>query len=627
MSQATRRVPVCLSVTLLLMPVAALRAETPRERPDGNVCVVRDGNSQHVIYCEADALGWVKEAAAEVQRVVKISTGLELPISHRPADRMICLGDNQASRKAGIKPGAEAADDTFVLRTVGEIIFIVGKDAPGKPGWSSRGTLYGAYEFLETLGVRWLLPGEWGEDIPRRATLVVPRINVRQSPAFFARVLQDVQDRRPKEDRRPSAPKLWLQRQKIPSAFDGWKLSAGHAWDDYITPEQADKHPEWLAKDRSGNPRRFPRHKAIKFCTSQPALVEAFTEGVVRSLDRNPQRRCASISASDGGDFCQCPNCAPLVTRDPHGKPSYSTLMLRFYNDVARRVAVTHPDRLLCGLVYYNYMYPPPSGQEKLSPNLWLSWAPLNYYGWGLAKPAYREEFRRVAAGWLAVTPNLVYHNYSTWMRSYNGAPLPVGREVLSLELPAVHRAGVRAVDMVGLGAWGYGAANNYILAKQMWDPRLDVDKVYREWLQRAYGPGWEPMYQLNAMLESRLMARKAKESPAYRGQNYEVNYDLLAEVHAPVFGEMERLYREAYAKTATQSQRRRLEMFAENLIVLHHDLCQAGLLADAEKSVFYRAPEAYRRFLADTELSFALYRDSKRRYAVPIWKGEYRGP
>lgn len=579
-----------------------------------------------MIYFEANAPAWVREAAAEVQRVVKISTGLELPISHQPAERMICLGDNQASRRAGVLLPADAADDTFILRTVGESIFIVGKDTPGEPGWSSRGTLYGAYEFLETLDVRWLLPGEWGEDIPRRTTLTLHRLNTQESPAFFSRVLQDVQDRRPKQDKLPSAPKLWLQRQKIPSALDGWKLGAGHSWDDYITPGQAEAHPEWLAKDAAGRPRHFPRHKSIKFCTSEPRLAEAFAAGVIRSLDKHPERRCASISPSDGGDFCQCPKCAELVTQDPRGKPSYSALILRFYNEVARRVAAKHPDRLLCGLVYYNYMYPPPTFPEKLMPNLWLSWAPLNYYGWGLAKPVYRDEFRRVAEGWLAVTPNLVYHNYSTWMRSYNGAPVPVGREILKLELPMVYEAGARAVDMVGLGAWGYGAPTNYILARQMWNPRLDVDGTYREWLQRAYGPGWEAMEKLNAMLEGRMMARKAKEPPAYRGQNYEVNYELIADVHAPVFAEMERFYGEALAKTATEAQRRRLEMFGDNLVVLHHDLRQAGLLTDAEKSIFYRDEEAYRKFLADTEFSLALYRDHRNRYSVPLWKGEYRG-
>lgn len=610
---------------------APSQAAPPGSRSTDALRIIENGKTDYGIYCHAGAPASVQEAAKEIQRVLNVATGVELPLLREPAERMICLGDNEASRAVDASLPADAAADSFLLRTAGRTLFIVGNDSPDQarpqPGWASRGTLYGVYEFLERLGVRWLLPGEWGEDIPQSATLTVPRMDIHESPAFFSRVLEDVQDRRPPEDKRPSAAKLWLQRQKIPSTLDGWKLSAGHAWDDYITPEQAAAHPQWLAKDRNGNPRHFARHKSVKFCTSQPELVEAFAASVIRTLDKYPERRCASISPSDGGDFCQCAQCAPLVETDPHGKPSYAALMLRFYGDVARRVAAKHPDRLLCGLVYYNYMYPPAQPAERLPANLWLSWAPLNYYGWGLAKPVYRDELAGVAAGWAAVTPNLVYHNYSTWMRSFHGAPLPPALEILKLEVPTVYRAGARAVDMVGIGAWGYGGPTNYILAKQMWNPRVDVDQLYREWLQRAYGPGWDAMDKLNRTLAARMMARKAKESPAYRGQNYEVNYELLADVHAPIFAEMERLYLEALAKTATEAQRRRLEMFGDNLIMLHHSLRQAGLLARAEESAFYRDEQAYGKFLAETEWSLSLYRNFRSRYLVPVWKGEYRGP
>jgi hypothetical protein len=54
--------------------------------------------------------------------------------------------------------------------------------------------------------------------------------------------------------------------------------------------------------------------------------------------------------------------------------------------------------------------------------------------------------------------------------------------------------------------------------------------------------------------------------------------------------------------------------------------LHQAGLLGAARTSIFYRDEDAYRKFLADTEFSMALYRDHRSRYTVPIWKGEYRG-
>lgn len=619
---------VAIAAILATFVLLSSSTSSAADAPPATLRLVDDGVARYSIYHAADAPASVRRAAAELQRVLKRMTGAELPLVAAPTERMISLGVNEASRRAGIRLSPDEVDDAFAIITKRDSIYIVGQDSPDKPapdfGWASRGTLFGTYEFLEQLGVRWLLPGEWGEDVPSRKTLDVPPLEIGECPAFFARTLQDIQDRRPPEDKGPNEAKLWLERHRLTSMFDGQKLSAGHSWDDYISPEQAAAHPEWLAKDAAGKPRTFAKHKAIKFCTREPALLDAFVAGVNKALAARPGMRCASISASDGADFCACAKCAPSITRDPHGKPSYATLMLEFYDAVARRVAEQHPDRLVCGLVYYNYQYPPEPPHKPLAKNLWLSWASLNYYGWGLAKPVYRDEFARVAAGWCAQSPNMSLSSYSTWMRSYNGAPIPPSRAILKQELPGAHAAGFRGATVMGLGAWGYGGPTNYILAKQLWNPGLDVEALEREWLERAYGPGWPAMEKLNRLIEARLTARKEKESPVYRGQNYEVNYAVLAEVYAPVFADLERLYLATLRQT-TEPQRKRLEMFGENLIRLHHDLHAAGLLAaDAEKSTFYRDAAAYKKFLTDTELSYAQYREARSRYVGPIWKGEF---
>jgi len=592
--------------------------------------LVSGGRSAYVIYREAGAPPSVKLAAEEMQRVIRLSTGVEIPIESKPADRMVCLGDNGAAREMGFDVHG-LPDDAFLIVTKGSNLYIVGKDTPDPPrwkGWTSKGTLFGTYEFLErVVGVRWLLPGKWGEEIPKHANLSVPPMAVKESPDFALRLLTNVQEKRPPKDKRPSAAARWLLRHKIVPQTEGRKIQQGHSWDDYVSEEMVKAHPEYLAASaRTGNPRIFPRrYKAVKFCTSNEELVRVFTEGVMQSLAKHPWLRCASISPSDGGAFCRCPKCQARVTKDPHGRPSYTLLILDFYNRVARKVRERYPDRLLGGLVYYNYMYPPDK-PVKVEPNIYLVWAPLNYYGWGLAKPVYGEEFERVLARWVALTPNFVYHNYSTWMRSLNGAPLPPGLDILKLEIPAAKRQGVWGVDMVGVGAWGYGGPGNYILAEQMWNADVNVDELYREWLQRAYGPGWQAMDRLYMMLEKRMMERKRKETINYFGAQYEVNYELIEEVHLPVFPEMERLYLEALSKVQTEAQRRRLEMFGDNLVMLHYNMRKAGMLKHPEKSRFYRTDDEYKKFLADTEFSLALYRDHGKRYTGPIWKGEWRG-
>jgi hypothetical protein len=57
---------------------------------------------------------------------------------------------------------------------------------------------------------------------------------------------------------------------------------------------------------------------------------------------------------------------------------------------------------------------------------------------------------------------------------------------------------------MVGHNAWGVNAPVNYLLARQMWNPKLDVSAALDEWLARAYGPGWRHMRALYDALDIR---------------------------------------------------------------------------------------------------------------------------
>ncbi|MBM3477073.1 MAG: DUF4838 domain-containing protein [Armatimonadetes bacterium] len=592
--------------------------------------LVADGRSSYAIYREAAAPPSVKLAAEELQRCLKASTGVELPIVEQPVRPMIFVGANDSVKPCPLTDGL--VDDAFRLLTRDGDLFIVGKDLPDdrppQRGWTSFGTLYGVYDFLErVVGVRWLLPGEIGEEIPHHDTLVVPELDLTQKPDLPIRYLVDIQDRFPPGDPRPNPVQQWELRQKLPTPTAGRKLDHGHAWDQYLTPEDWQAHPEWMAMDDQGRRRDFTaRPPGVKYCTTNPELVQAFAAGVIKWLGAHPTWHSASISPADGGDFCRCPACQALVTTDPWGNASYTNNILKLYNDVAKIVGQEYPDRPLPGYVYYNYMYPP-ADPPKMEPNVWLVMAPLNYYGYGLYKPVYREEFPRVIEGWLKVTPNFVYHNYSNWMRAFNGTPLPCALETIKLEVPTLHRLGAQGVDMVGLGAWGYGGPTNYLLAKQMWDAGTDVDRTYEEWLRLAYGPAYPPMRELLDLVGARFKANKAAESPKYRGEMYEMNYAKAEDIYLPVLPEIERLYVQALGLAQTDKQRARLQAFGDNLVMMHWSLRKAGMnVPDAEKSVFYRSDEAYQQFLTDTETSIWLYRDSGKRYVDPIWRGEWSG-
>jgi len=212
-------------------------------------------------------------------------------------------------------------------------------------------------------------------------------------------------------------------------------------------------------------------------------------------------------------------------------------------------------------------------------------------------------------------------------MRSFHGAPLPVSLDILKRELPAAAQNQAWGARMVGTSAWGVNAPINYLLAKQLWNPQLDVSATLNEWLERAYGPGWRHMRTLSDELDAKMAAHKEAQSPVYKGANYEVNEEVLKTVYAPLFATMELHYGATLAECATEVQGQRLAMFGHNLTQLHFALRKAGLIPDDAQSIFHRDDAAFAQCLKDMETSFSLYRDKRGLDHGPIWKGEWRKP
>ena len=584
------------------------------------VTIVEKQRATHFIYHAADAPEAPRLAARDLQQTIRRSTGVTLEITT----------DAAVTPAIRIVSDASLPHDGFEIACRGKDIVIRGNDvtSSAKPDAGfvpSRGTLNGTDEFLERfVGARWLFPGELGEDVPRHDSIrVVLPEPLRGAPSFANRLLAYVGESEPDTPGRPKAATLsWMRRQRLTNGFSPSVTGYGHSWDDYLQPADMEAHPEW----KSSNGEAVRKGKVQFFCMTAPGLVETFAKRVIEIMDRYPTRGMASISPTDGGGFCTCERCAKLVGKDPYGKVSHSVAVLTFYKAVAEIIQRERPGKSLGGLVYYNYQYPP-AQVPTLPENLSLCWAPLNYYGYGLLKPKFRAEFGDVLTRWCEVAPHFFYHNYSTWMRSYHGAPLPVSLDILKLELPTAAKHHAWGAHMVGTTAWGVNAPVNYLLAKQMWNAKVDVSATLDEWLQRAYGPGWKSMRQLYDELDDKMRVHKEAQPPVYKGSQYEVNEDVMQNVYAPLFPDMERHYRETLARCETDVQRQRLAMFGDNLTQLHYALRKAALIIDDAQSLFHRDDAAFAKFLSEMESKFSLYRDGQGLDHGPIWKGEYQGP
>jgi len=589
-------------VAVAAMAGAAMGAEAGEAR---ELVLAENGKSDFAIVHSEDAPNSVREAANELRRVFEISTGAKLPIVQGEAKAAICVGDSALTRRLGVDVSA-LPDEGFVIETRQGHVVIAGKDTRDneqtKLNGVSDGTYYGVMAFLErALGARWLLPGPDGEDIPRHARLAVAPLKIADAPAFAYRQLHS-------PGGTPEG-QAWVRRLGVDGKRVAMVMDYNHSFHRYGIKEKLKGRPELMAlldgKRVNIEDVKSEHLSEAKFCTSNPELVKLFAEGVLEDMARIPARNMWSVSPSDGGAWCQCDKCValdePCDWPGAAGNKSLSRRVFTFYNQVARIVREKQPDKRLGCFAYAAYNYPP-SARMEFEPSLFLMLASRPYYGYSLYHPEFQKEFVRLADGWDALFPGRMgwmdFSVYTGPLKCSVGAPYPAGFEIMKMIFSKAREKKWQAMFWAGQQVIGYGALTNYVAAKMLWQKTGDVDALAAEWLARAYGPGGEAMGRINDLLEKGLSAYK-RSFKATDGalQQYRCVPEQVKAVHLPIFGQMETLYNEALAKAATDAQRRRVEMFGDNLVVLHWHMRKAGLLQAPEKSVFFRTDEAFKAF------------------------------
>jgi hypothetical protein len=271
--------------------------------------------------------------------------------------------------------------------------------------------------------------------------------------------------------------------------------------------------------------------------------------------------------------------------------------MITFYNEIAKRVRAKQPDKTLGCFIYASYTYPP----EKplmTEPNLFLMLAARPYYGYTLYREDMSKEFIRLLEAWSAAAPGRLgwfdFSVYAGLLKCSAGAPYPPGIKILRTVFPALKKYQVKDVFWAAQLPWSHGAVNSYIVCRLLWDAGADVEALEKEWLDRAYGPGGEPMLKLYNLLEEKVAEHKQTSPDFFQ---YRCTPDQVKKIHLPIFPQMEALYKEALSKTETDAQRKRLRMFGDDLTLLHWNMRKAGWLAEPEKSIFYRSDDDFKKF------------------------------
>lgn len=443
-----------------------------------------------------DALDVQQEAAKELAHYVGAITGQEIEtITAKEYNaEMDGLSFFVGDPAVKIALGMELAPwkhEEWMLCSVPQGLIVAGEDAIGSP-WSVRtraGSMLAVYTLLDDyFGVHWFWPGPFGEHVPNDADVAIPRLERRETPAFFIRSLMPNYSgwftKSFKEDQ-----KRWARRSRL-----AWSRSAvfGHSWHyAFHLPEGTDfeAHPEWFAL--VDGQRQIPQ-----MCTTHPEVINRMVEYVL-----NGRQDIMNISPSDGGGFCQCteetksdthkelgiPSCTSYDDPDwlsYDGKtPVISDRIFTYANEIARRVREKNPDKGV-GIFGYTFYNKPPRSIKALEPNLYLSFV---YQCASLRSPEAYKDWKERTYGWKKVGAKMVVRE--GWGNHYN-LDLPfLHYDQIIANLSEAYKLGFVAAYGDASKSFATMAPNYWALTRMLWDPERETTTVMDEFWSSAYGP------------------------------------------------------------------------------------------------------------------------------------------
>ena len=368
--------------------------------------------------------------------------------------------------------------DGFLIRVTPDAVFLVGpKD------WS---TGYACHTFLEDLcGVRWYLPGEFGEDVPRRETLSVPLMDKTFEPAYKHRQYsgfgwRDRQALREWKARRKMRPRLQYHHNLF-RVFDVRKYGK--------------KHPDLYCILRRRRRVPGPNNKGgWQPCLSHPMAVDVAMDYARDYFKKRPDAASISLGINDGGGYCECPRCMKLVDKSMPSQGDRSRWFFQFANAVAERFDKEFPDKQI-GYLLYGHCKMFPKGM-KVHPRL------IGFY----VSPSFRlitaQGKKDFDAGLAELTKHVSRFALYDWFYG-DGVCVPrMQIRQAKYWLEHGYKMGARHCKAEAYMNWGLDGFKYWMHTKLLWDPSLSVDKMMDEFYPRFFKNAAKPMRQYFKVVE-----------------------------------------------------------------------------------------------------------------------------
>ncbi len=380
------------------------------------------------------------------------------------------------------------------------------------------GTVNAVYTFLQDqLGVRWLWPGELGEDVVRQETIEVPPLQFRYHPQIRSRGGAFNFSRL--SNRGYGRAHAWARLQRL--QLHSLDMEGGHGFSDWWE-RYHESHPDIFALQPDGTRSGFPNPRTAKLCQSNPKVWELWLQGVEERLAKDPTRTTFSASPNDGwmSGHCVCEGCSAWDHPDGEPRmfhwqghreerPALTDRHLTFANRLGELLRERYPDEdYYVLMISYGHSRPAPVAARPAGNVVMVSVA--NFYGrthlvdrGSTRGTTHREQFE----AWGSLAPRLMW-------RPNTGSPggWQQGLPDLSIAQTAEDLKFVAERGCLGIfidAVWEHWATQGpqyYVMAQLIWDPSRDAAAVLDDYYTRGFGPAAEHVRAYFGLLEQARM-------------------------------------------------------------------------------------------------------------------------
>ena len=468
-------------------------------------------------------------AAEEFQHYTEKMTGCRLPEAtdeDTVEGTRVLIGESKLTRALGYR-NEDFLKDESIVKTGLDYLLIVGRDRdsygpvsppsqrnePLYPNFGTAhdvGTVYGVIDFLEReCNIRWYLPGEIGEVVPQKQSIILGTIERRRRPwarerriaaHSFPRGLY-YWDKTEKQKRGELADKRTVQRWWLHMKNKFEPFYAGHMYARNFFGKLHENHPEYFAQGHPLEARSQP-------CFTNPNVIDEVVKMAGEYFDQPADKRVHgeyfSVSPNDSNRWCQCSRCQAKFSgaRPKAFWNGYASKYIwEFVNEVARVVKQTHPDKGISCYAYWEYFLPPEG--LRLEPNIAVQFCRPLPHEWN---PTEAERFKQSFTSWAKLAKRVYLYDYFCFPQ-YSAPRLCM----FPCWMPHRIVEDLRRMKSLGLrGAyndihcertdnnikfWANPAMdqiNFYLWFRYLDDMDRDVDEVLDEFYERFYGPAGE---------------------------------------------------------------------------------------------------------------------------------------